>query len=221
MSEPTQGQSPDEPDTDVDDSAAEQSGDAPTPGRRTFAPVVLLGLASAGLAAVAAGKPWIHAKAGSVDTSDASTVALGSIRGAESPLTAALALVVLACWGVVLVTRGGVRRAIAWLGALAAIATFVVAVLGPRTLTDPLVEKVRDLSGQSDVAHQTTAWFVVAVLSAAVSVVMTCLGARFVGSWPAMGSKYDRPGSGSAATGEPRTNLELWKALDEGEDPTA
>ena len=35
----------------------------------------------------------------------------------EMPLAAALGLVVLACWGVVLVTRGRVRRAVAVLGA--------------------------------------------------------------------------------------------------------
>jgi hypothetical protein len=35
-----------------------------------------------------------------------------------------------------------------------------------------------------------------------------------------MGSKYDAPGAAGVSP-EPETPLELWKAIDEGRDPTA
>ena len=91
--------------------------DEPRPDgrRRTFVPVVLLGVASAGVAAVAGTKPWVSGEAGGIrsDSSGALGSALSLDSVAESPLAAALSLVLLACWGVLLVTRGRFRRAIA------------------------------------------------------------------------------------------------------------
>ncbi len=47
------------------------------------------------------------------------------------------------------------------------------------------------------------------------------LAVRDVGRWPQMGKRYDAPGA-AEETAEPgeRTNLDLWKAMDEGRDPT-
>jgi hypothetical protein len=40
--------------------------------------------------------------------------------------------------------------------------------------------------------------------------------------WPEMGTKYDAPsGAAPAPQEEPESSLEVWKALDEGRDPTA
>jgi cytochrome c-type biogenesis protein CcmH/NrfG len=40
--------------------------------------------------------------------------------------------------------------------------------------------------------------------------------------WPAMGSKYDAPATrAEAGTAEPVTEQEMWRALDDGRDPTA
>ncbi len=56
------------------------------------------------------------------------------------------------------------------------------------------------------------------------SVAATALAVRWVRHWPEMGSRYDAPGA-AAETAEPppedRSNLDLWKAMDEGRDPTA
>jgi hypothetical protein len=45
-----------------------------------------------------------------------------------------------------------------------------------------------------------------------------------VGRWPEMGRRYDAPAARAVAPGggpaEEQENLELWKALDEGRDPT-
>ncbi len=42
--------------------------------------------------------------------------------------------------------------------------------------------------------------------------------------WPEMGTRYDAPtGAGAAHAHDagPKENIDIWKALDEGRDPTA
>ena len=146
--------------------------------RRTFGPVVLLGLASGTLTAVAGEKPAVHASGQAATAVSSRLVSFD----AHLPLVTALGLVVLACWGVLLVTRGRVRRAVAVLAAIAAV-------------------------------------------GAVVSVVATALAVRWAPEWPEMGSRYDAP-AGERATPEAvdpaeQSSLDLWKAMDEGRDPTA
>ena len=98
--------------------------------RSTFGPVVLLGLASGGLLALAGNQAW--AKVGSVDATTRATLAVGASASGEVPLALALGLVVLACWGVVLVTRRTARRAVAGLGLVASLSALVTVVVGRR-----------------------------------------------------------------------------------------
>ena len=56
----------------------------------------------------------------------------------QMPVAGALALVVLACWGVVLVSRGRVRRAVAVLAALAAAGIVASVVIGFSSVPDAL-----------------------------------------------------------------------------------
>ena len=189
-------------------------------GRRTFGPVVLLGLATAGLAAVAGSKPWAEvAGSGSPAASAAGAVTEGV---GEVPASAALSLVVLACWGVLLVTRGRVRRVIAVLALIAALGNAVAVVLG----WSSAIESVREgfLGLEDDPAVDRTGWYWAAALGAVGAVVTTALAVRHAPRWPEMGRRYDAPaGAGPTAppTAEEQSNLELWKALDDGRDPTA
>jgi hypothetical protein len=89
--------------------------------RRSFAPVVLVGLASAGLTALAGHKPWLGLGSGGV---------MADASGLARPEVGAVGLVALAAWGVVLVTRGRIRRGVAALAALAGLAAVVLAVHG-------------------------------------------------------------------------------------------
>src|SRR4051812_39678214 len=91
--------------------------------RRTFGPVVLLGLAGGTLAAVAGEKPAVSGSGAAARAISGRLVSFD----AHMPLVTALALVVLACWGVVLVTRGRVRRGVAVLSTLAAAGALVAA----------------------------------------------------------------------------------------------
>jgi uncharacterized membrane protein (TIGR02234 family) len=192
--------------------------DAP---RRTFGPVVLLGLGSAGLAALAGSRAWVGFDVVE-DPDTGSGGAYGSTIGIsltglpEAPLVAALAFVVLASWGVLLVTRGRFRRAVALLTVLASAGMLVAAVAALVTTPDSLRDTFAELQVPVDV-HRT-AWPWVGAAASLVALVAAVLAWRLVPSWPEMGSRYDAPGS----TPPPReeTSLDLWRALDHGRDPT-
>ena len=187
-------------------------GDAP---RRTFGPVVLLGLASAGLAAVAGNRAWIEWTGES--KSQNSLLTITGDDSATVPLGGALALVLLACWGVLLVTRGRVRRVIAGVGVATSVAMVVTAILGYRSATDGLRDDLAEL-GADFLTTASTGWYWIYLACALVAVATTLAAVRLVPSWPEMGSRYDAPGS----TPPPReeTSLDLWRALDHGRDPT-
>ena len=202
----------------------------PDKRRRSFGPVVLVGLASAGLAAVAGTKPWASGTSGSVDSTADAVTAMGAssplASAAESPLAGALALVVLACWGVLLVTRGRFRLAIAVLALVTAVGLAVVTVEALWSVPDTLMDTLMDLSGSDTATFDLTGWYVAAVVGAVLSLATTLAAVRLVGSWPEMGTRYDAPtgapGADQTATEElPTENIDIWKALDEGRDPTA
>jgi uncharacterized membrane protein (TIGR02234 family) len=194
--------------------------------RGTFGPVVLVGLAGAALAAVAGARPWVDVStqrsgsdADARDQAMASTLSM-TVSG-ESPLAAALALVVLACWGVVLVTRGRVRRGTAALGAVAGLGLAATVVSAPWLLRDDVAAEVRQIVGGS-VEVGLTAWWGAALLAAVLVVATTVLAVRLVPRWPEMGARYDAPAdAASAQRRTPTTGIDMWKALDEGRDPTA
>ena len=198
--------------------------------RRSFGPVVLAGLVTAGLAALAAGRSWV----GGASTGDARTN--GSLAGAVSdssttyPLASALSLVLLACWGVLLVTRGRVRRTFAVLAAVAAVGLVAAVVVGGLTLPGDAGSSYDRLMGRS-VDTGLTAWFWTAAVAAVLAVVPAVAAVRLAPGWPEMGSRYDAPtaptgadetgrGGQERADAGPPTEQELWKALDEGRDPT-
>ncbi len=183
--------------------------------RRTFAPVVLAGLASGGLAAVAGNRAWV-AWTGT-GKGDHSLLTITGDDTATVPLGGALALVLLACWGVVLVTRGRVRRVIACVGVATSVGMVATAVLGFRSATDGLRDDLAEL-GADSLTTGSTAWYWTYLVCAVLAVVATVAAVRLAPAWPEMGSRYDAPGSAPAPREE--TGLDLWKAMDEGRDPT-
>jgi hypothetical protein len=180
------------------------------PRRSTFAPVVLAGLASSGLAAVAGHRDWAVVEDGAALVTDTDAGAM--------PLAGALALVLLAVWGVLLVTRGRVRRAVAVLGLGVALAMATVAVVGYSSAPANLRRAVAQLAFGNDVGVHRSGWYWVSLAAAVLSVVVSAAAVVLGPSWPEMGTRYDAPGAAPA----PRetTDLDLWKAMDEGRDPT-
>lgn len=193
--------------------------------RRTFGPTVLLGLAGSGFAAVAGHRALLV-----VPDEFLKTAGLVGFTGqddsvVEFPLAGALALVALACWGVLLVTRGVVRRVVAGLAALAAAGILVVVVVGGFVQDD---DAAADLGtrlglGGATVPLERSPWLWVCLASAFLALVAAVVAVRSVGSWPEMGTRYDAPGTDHAPVAsdpEDQTNIDLWKSLDEGTDPT-
>ena len=189
--------------------------------RGTFGPVVLLGLATAGLAAVASSKPWIGGA-----TSGGTDATMSAVdTGTRYPLASALALVLLAAWGVLLVTRGRVRRAFALVAALASLGLVVAVVVAHAQLPDQARASTQSVLAGRAADTGFTGWFWTSAVAAVLAVVPAVLAVRLVGSWPEMGSRYDAPGAQAdraarEAAPAPETEQELWKALDAGHDPT-
>lgn len=181
-----------------------------------------VGVVGGALAAVAGARPWFTGY-------DAASSRPPLVPDADSvgqmPLAAALSLVVLAGWGVVLVTRGVVRRGAAILALLGSLGMAATVVVGWRTLPDRVSEAVRASTGTDTAGSDATIWFWVAAISAPVLVAAAALAAAWCWAWPEMGSRYDAPGAAGPAAEEvlpeDRTHLDLWKQLDEGHDPTA
>lgn len=191
-------------------------------GRSTFGPTVLLGLVTSGFTAIASNQTLATAR-----PTETGVVYADLQEGAQLPLVLTLSLVALASWGVLLVTRGVVRRGVAVLALLAAAGAAVAVVLGRGLLLDDYRADFRDIGATPDVDF--TGWYLLAVVLAVLAVLPALVAVRHVGRWPEMGSRYDAPGDterrrpASGAPGTPEeepSSLDLWKAIDEGRDPT-
>jgi uncharacterized membrane protein (TIGR02234 family) len=212
--------------------------------RRSFAPTVLAGLGAAVLTAVAAGQDWATA-AGSSAGVGVTARANGS---ASAPLALSLALVALAAWGVVLVVRGRTRRVCAVVGALAAAGVLATSLTQAGRARGDALAQLLSRGGAADRAVTSlTGWFFVCAVSAAVSLAALAVAVVVSPRWPAMGSRYDAPSArptrhaardagpgpgastgpdagrpaGSAAATVSATEQDMWRALDDGRDPTA
>ena len=191
----------------------DKTGQTGSSGRRWFAPAVLGGLAASGLCALAGSKPWAapDGQAGST---------LVDRTGGHVPLAGALGLVALASWGALLVTRGVVRRALAVLTVLVAAGLVVTAVMGRTQALHSARAATVDLGRVPSGAH-TTAWWWVALLASVVALAAGAVAVRWCGTWPAMGSRYDAPAiRARAQEPEEMEDIDLWRAIDQGRDPT-
>lgn len=197
------------------------------PGRRTFGPTVLLGLAGSGFAAVAGHKQMLTVPESTL-TAAGGLARTVEDRSVQFPLAGALALVALAAWGVLLVTRGVVRRVVAGLALLAAAGIGVVVVVGGFVQDDQASSDLAVRLGLNSAAIDTerTAWLWISLASALVALVAAAVAVRMVPAWPEMGTRYDAPTGAGGVPESPgadpadRSNLDLWKSLDEGSDPT-
>lgn len=189
--------------------------------RRLYAPVVLATLAAGGLAFFAAGRTWAEAEV----VTDGLAPATVSVSGTDAqPLVSALALVVVASALAILAAGPRLRRVVGGLTILAAAAgAVVVPRSGSGRLADALVsaaEKSPAFSGPgslSEVSHRP--WDLVAIAAFVVAVVLGAITLRFGPQWPTMGSRYDAPSS-HPPKNDP-SDTDMWKAMDDGHDPTA
>jgi uncharacterized membrane protein (TIGR02234 family) len=123
---------------------------------------------------------------------------------------------------VLLVTRGLLRRAVSLLTAVCAVGLLATAVGGRSSALDSARQATIDVGGAPTASH-TTAWWYVGLLGAVLALYAAALAVRHVRSWPEMGSRYDAPTTPAAGAIGPAAemeDLELWRAIDEGRDPT-
>lgn len=184
------------------------------PRDRWFGPAVLVGLSGAALAAVAGSREW------ATSVGDAAGLRVeASVSGADSqPLVASLALVALASWGVLLVVRGRLRRVVAAVGLAAAVGSLVSVAAGfdgvQRDALDAAV--ARGATGDT-FATTLTGWYYAAGVGALLAAGGLAVAVLRAPGWPAMGSRYDAPAARASAP----TDEDMWRALDEGHDPTS
>lgn len=182
---------------------------------------MVLGLAGAALAAVAGSRTWAEGHASAAGMHVDATVAGSQV----APLVSALSLVALAAWGVVLVTRRRLRRGIAVIGLLAGLGALVASVLGRLHVHDMVTaDLLHQGAGHGSLTASTTGWWVVALIGALVTAAAFVVALRRAPGWPEMGSKYDAPAFRADAAGrEPESaqGTDMWRALDEGRDPTS
>jgi uncharacterized membrane protein (TIGR02234 family) len=114
---------------------------------------------------------------------------------------------------------------VAVLALLASVGLVVAVVVGFGSAPDGVRDAYQDL-GVADPDVSRSGWFWAAALGSVLSVVATLLAVRLAPAWPEMGRRYDAPAgqvpeAPPAQAPEEQENLDLWKAMDEGRDPTA
>lgn len=200
--------------------------------RSTFVPTVVAGIGGTALTAVAGYQPMLR-----IPSDYLTSIGLQGFGGTDTTsvefqLVGSLALVGLACWGVLLVARGRFRRTVAVLAVVASLGAVAALVVGGFVQDD---DAARDLATQLGAASfaggeppiDPTPWFWVGCAGALIALAAGVAAVRFVPTWPEMGSRYDAPtssGAGSPDDGTPveeRSSIDIWRSLDEGEDPTA
>lgn len=171
--------------------------------RRSFWPTVLAGASVSALAAVASSRPWAR-----VDVSRGADVVA---RGDDvAPLALALCLVALAAWGALLVTRRLGRMVVSVVGLLASLGTVpVVLAARGRALDDARAAAVAASS-----AADHTVWYAISGAAPALVALLFVVALVKARAWPEMPTRYDAP------TDRPPDHADLWRALDEGSDPT-
>ena len=189
-------------------------------GRRLYGPIVLGTLAAGGLAFFALGRTW----ASSNVVAEGLTADRVAATGTDAhPLGAALAVVVVASSLAILAASRRVRQTVGGFTALVALVGIWVIVFNgdaPDGAITAAVEKSPAFTGSNHPdALQETAWSYVALAGFVVAALLGALTMRFAPSWPTMGSRYDAPPVRSSAQ-QTQDDNDMWKALDEGRDPT-
>ena len=146
-----------------------------------------------------------------------------AVTGSQvAPLTAALALVVLAASAAILPTGGWLRRSVGAVMAAAGLVAAVVAATADAAVRSALAEAVASspasLGGGAGTGGADVSWWRwLAVAAALLAAAVGAATARRGAAWAGMGRRYDSP---SAPPG-PAAQADPWRALDAGQDPTA
>lgn len=188
--------------------------------RRLYGPVVLATLATGGLAFFAASRTWVHARVLADGLPDATIEVTGKVA---QPIIPALALVVVTAALAVLASSRRVRRVVGGFTVLVAVVGIVLVVTGGSALDDALRQAVEESPSFTGTnmpdAEQHMFWRLVTGIAFALAAMLGAITVRFGPIWPTMSSRYDAPKAHSDAA-VVQSDADMWKALDEGHDPT-
>ncbi|MEV0648709.1 Trp biosynthesis-associated membrane protein [Phytomonospora sp. NPDC050363] len=168
--------------------------------RRQLATAILGGIAGAGLALYAATRVWWTE---TVPRRDPLPPKLTDHTGADlAAWIVPLAIVALAGAVALYATRGAPRKVLAAVLALAGLAVTVGGVLG--------------------IVREPGLWPIATTLGGLAVTAIAALALRESARWPHMSNRYERTTTGTTATtAVPDDPVDLWNALDRGEDPTS
>ncbi|MBC7592350.1 MAG: Trp biosynthesis-associated membrane protein [Kineosporiaceae bacterium] len=187
---------------------------------RLYATSVLGALATGGLAFFAASRTWAYT---SVEASGVPTAPV-YVSGSDAvPLVPALALVIVAAALAVLAASARVRRVVGLLIVVVALISIVAIARAGGDIDKAVQAAIHDSpafigTNQPEVVSHTL-WRAVTAVAFALSVFVGVAIARFGALWPTMGRKYDAP-KAHAVTETVESEADIWKALDDGRDPT-
>ena len=186
--------------------------------RESLLTILALAVGAVGIV-VAYGATWIIATVPVFVGQPVPTTQESLSGSAMIPLGSAAGWVALASAGGVIATRTWGRRLV---GAVAGIAG-AVAGIGAITFIagrDALIDAAIDAGEIGSI--QANAWWLLAFLGGLVVMVAGSWTLLRGSTWSSLGRRYERPGgTGDPATPEGTDRVELWDALDRGEDPTA
>ncbi|UYM05326.1 Trp biosynthesis-associated membrane protein [Solicola gregarius] len=199
--------------------------------RRLYGIVVVVGIVAGGVMIWAASRTWASVEV----APPGMTVDDVDVTGSTAvPLVSAMSFVVMAGSVAVVAAGGWLRRAVGVVIALAAAGALVAGVLADAAIDDAVRDAVAASTSMTGDAGQEDAlvaaadhslWRWAAVVASLVGVAVGCLVVAYAPRWPRMGKRYEAPGARTARAAdstpaEDRDVGDLWKALDEGDDPT-
>ena len=186
--------------------------------RGAYVVSLLTGVLGGGLVAVAAAKPWATATIGAQGLPELPV----SVDGADAvPLVAALGLVMLAGAVSLAATRNQGRRLSGLLLVVAAVVVGWQTLAAGPAITDALREQTVGSVGSAALPDANgTAWRWLTLVGAGLSLAAGLAAVSKGPDWPAMGSRYDAPTPARSSSPDVREDVDVWRAIDEGEDPT-
>lgn len=192
-------------------------------GRHLYGPIVIGLLAVGAIALFAVTRVWATA---TVRTPGVPTDQVEASGADAAPVLVALSIVVIAAALAVVASGGWVRQivglVVATVAAWAAVQALSVDVAGA-PMARALLDSPANLGAAHPVAN-VSVWPVVAGLAFAVAAVLGVLVVVFGRQWPRMAKRYDRQSAGSSEAASELVadadDADLWRALDDGRDPT-
>ncbi|KQY59060.1 hypothetical protein ASD11_05495 [Aeromicrobium sp. Root495] len=188
---------------------------------KLLVPVVLGLLVAGGGAFLALSRTWQRAD---VQASGAPSDRVEVTGTAAYPAATALALVVLTAGLAILAAGRRTRRVVGVLVVLVSVGALVMLVPGDDSLDSALREAVEKspsfTGGNQPDSVVTTGWILVAWAGFVLAAVLGVVAALHGGRWSTMSGRYDAPGARRPDV-DPDDPMDLWKAQDRGDDPTA